>query len=253
MAGYTRQSSADIVTDADILAAPLNAEFNQVQSAFSTSGHTHDGTAGNGPKLSLTGAVSGVLPVANGGSGVSTLDALTTALALTTADITDLSANGASLITAANYAAMKVLLDLEIGTDVQAYNANLTTWQGKTVPSGTVLGTTDTQTLTNKRITPRVGSTTSSATPSIDTDSYDIYRITALAAAITSITFTGTPTHGQKLILEITGTATRALTPGSSVENSSIAFPSTTNGTNMLMIGLSYNSATSKWRTIAVA
>lgn len=34
------------------------------------------------------------------------------------------SANGLSLVTAANYAAMKALLDLEIGTDVQAYDAD---------------------------------------------------------------------------------------------------------------------------------
>jgi hypothetical protein len=43
-----------------------------------------------------------------------------------------LSANGSSLVTAANYAAMKALLDLEIGTDVQAYDADLTTWAGLT-------------------------------------------------------------------------------------------------------------------------
>ena len=53
MAGYTRQSAADIVTDADILAAPLNAEFNQIQAAFhATTGHNHEGGAGNGPTVS---------------------------------------------------------------------------------------------------------------------------------------------------------------------------------------------------------
>jgi hypothetical protein len=36
-----------------------------------------------------------------------------------------LSANGKSLVTAADYAAMKALLDLEIGTDVQAFSAAL--------------------------------------------------------------------------------------------------------------------------------
>jgi hypothetical protein len=34
----------------------------------------------------------------------------------------------------------------------QDYDADLTTWAGKTAPSGTVLGTSDTQTLTNKTI-----------------------------------------------------------------------------------------------------
>jgi len=37
------------------------------------------------------------------------------------------SANGVSLVTAANYAAMRTLLDLEIGVDVQAHDADLTT------------------------------------------------------------------------------------------------------------------------------
>lgn len=41
-----------------------------------------------------------------------------------------LSANGKSLVTAANYAAMRTALGLVIGTDVQAYNANLTTYAG---------------------------------------------------------------------------------------------------------------------------
>jgi hypothetical protein len=37
-----------------------------------------------------------------------------------------------------------------IGSTVQAYDADLTTWGGKTAPSGDVVGTTDTQTLSGK-------------------------------------------------------------------------------------------------------
>lgn len=75
--GYTRQSAADIQTGEIIEAAPLNAEFNQLQNAFDASaGHSHDGTTGEGPKISLTSSVTGVLPVANGGtSGINKLNA----------------------------------------------------------------------------------------------------------------------------------------------------------------------------------
>lgn len=70
MAGYTRQSVADIINGANITAPPLNSEFNQLQSAFAAStGHSHDGTTGNAPLINLATSVSGYLPAANGGSG----------------------------------------------------------------------------------------------------------------------------------------------------------------------------------------
>lgn len=75
MAGYTRQSSATIIAGANVTAAIFNAEFNQLQSAFNgTTGHGHTGGTGDGPKLVLTAAasVSGILPLANGGTGYST-------------------------------------------------------------------------------------------------------------------------------------------------------------------------------------
>ena len=48
------------------------------------------------------------------------------------ADISDASANGRSLITAADYAAMRTLLGLVIGTNVQAYDAELAALAGLT-------------------------------------------------------------------------------------------------------------------------
>lgn len=42
------------------------------------------------------------------------------------------SVNGQSLVTAANYAAMRALLDLEVGVDVQAFDADLSVWAGLT-------------------------------------------------------------------------------------------------------------------------
>lgn len=113
-----------------------------------------------------------------------------------------------------------------------------------------VVTLTGAQTLTNKRINPRTGTTTSSATPSINTDNVEFYSITALAVDITGFTMSGTPVDGQRLVIAITGTGTRAITWGSSFESSSATLP-TSIGTSRLDIGFVWNSVTSKWRCVA--
>ena len=54
MAGYTRQSTADIIPTATVRAAPINAEYNAIRDAFAASGgHKHDGTTGEGEYVPL--------------------------------------------------------------------------------------------------------------------------------------------------------------------------------------------------------
>jgi hypothetical protein len=122
----------------------------------------------------------------------------------------------------------------------------------------TMVGTDTTQTLTNKRVTPRfLAYTSNSATPlnGISSDDYDIIVITGQSTAITSMTtgFTGTPTNGQKLWISITGTTAIAITWGALFEASTIALPTTTVTTNRLDIGFVWNVATGDWRCVAVA
>ncbi len=65
MAGYTRQSIADIIANAIIKATPVNNEFNTIRDAFAqATGHAHDGTTAEGayvPLISDTDAYNKVV------------------------------------------------------------------------------------------------------------------------------------------------------------------------------------------------
>jgi hypothetical protein len=112
------------------------------------------------------------------------------------------------------------------------------------------------QTLTNKRITQRVTTIVSSATPTINTNNCDAVNITDLATAITSMTtnLSGTPTNFQKLIIRIkdNGTA-RAITWGASYSNLGATLPTTTVSNKLTTVGLIYNTVTLTWGCVAVA
>lgn len=118
----------------------------------------------------------------------------------------------------------------------------------------TLVGKATTDTMTNKRITKRVGTVTSSATPTINTDNVDMFTITALAAAITSFTtnLSGTPTTGQALIIRIKddGTA-RAITWGASFVTRGAALPTTTVLSKTHYVGFLWNEVASVWDCVS--
>lgn len=113
---------------------------------------------------------------------------------------------------------------LVIGTNVQAWDADLDTWATKTAPSGTVVGTTDTQTLSAKTITglreTRTAPTISSGTLTLDCSAGNVFNV-ALNANITTLSFTNVPSSGTAfaltLLLTADGTA-RTVTWGASVK-----------------------------------
>jgi len=131
-------------------------------------------------------------------------------------------------------------------TTISRSSAGVIAVEGVVIPS-----ISSTNTLTNKRVTKRTGTTTSSATPTINTDNVDYYSLTAQTVAITSFTtnLSGTPTLAQQLRIDVTGTAARAITWGASFANGPVALPTTTVTTTRLSVLLEWDG--SIWRCMA--
>lgn len=115
-------------------------------------------------------------------------------------------------------------------------------------------GTIDGAVIATSRIKPRTTTEVSSATPTVNSDNTDEHTITALAAAITSMSsgLSGTPANGQKLVYRIldNGTA-RAIAWGASFQSAIATLPTTTIASKTMYAGFFYNSTDSKWDCMA--
>ena len=183
------------------------------------------GTTGLTPNSATSGAitVAGILSAANGGTGV------------------------------ANNAASTITISGSFGTTLTVSGTTAVTLP----TTGTLATLAGTETLTNKRISPRVNVLTTTTSPwAWNSDSYDEQCITALANALTINADAGTPTNGQKAIFRLkdNGTA-QALTWTTGSSNSfrvvGITLPTTTVANKTIYVGCIYNSTDSRWDAVA--
>jgi hypothetical protein len=126
-----------------------------------------------------------------------------------------------------------------------------------TLAGASIVTYTGTETLTNKRINPRVTNITSSATITPPSDTVDQYSVTALAVPATIAIPSGTAVAGQKLVIRIkdNGTA-QALTWTTSAGGYRVigsTLPTTTVASKVVYIGCIYNATESFWDVVSVA
>jgi hypothetical protein len=184
------------------------------------------GTTGFTPSTSTTGAitVAGILVGSNGGTGVN---------------------NGSSTITLGG----NLTTSGAYGTTLSVTNTT-----SVTLPtSGTLATLAGAETFTNKRIDPRVSSTTSASSVTPTIASYDIYAFTAQAATLTINAPTGTPVDGDKLIFRILDNGTpQTLSWNATYTIIGVTLPTTTTANKTTYVGCIYNANNTRWDVVAV-
>lgn len=110
--------------------------------------------------------------------------------------------------------------------------------------------TTVTVSITDGITNPRVYTVASTATLTVNVDSYDQANVTAQAEALTIANPTGTPVDGQSILYRIDDNGTsRALTFGNQFRAFGSALPTATTLGKIMYIGAFWNALDSKWDT----
>lgn len=206
--------STTVIAFADSLAVNSSTTANQI---LLSSGAPGSASTFGALPLGEIEAVSGTLAVANGGSGAATLtsgnflqgngtNAFTATKAVPTGDVvgtTDTQTLTNKTINTASNTITVAAADVTSGTfvDARIAESNVTQHEGAITignlsgaPTSTIVGTTDTQTLSNKTLTnPKI------STNILDTNGNELLAFTATASAVNELTVTnavaaGTPT-----------------------------------------------------------
>jgi hypothetical protein len=228
MAGYSRQSVADIIANAVIKAAPVNAEYNAIRDAFAfTGGHKHDGSSTEGayvPLIADTDALNKVVvDTANNRIGI----------------FTEVSSAAVEQIRIQDGAIVPVTdNDIDLGTSSLKYkniyvngiaSIGSITLSGGTIDNTVIGGTT-----------PAAGTFTSMTATTADInggtiDGTTIGGTTAAAGSFTTLGASGAVTFGSTL--GVTGVTTLGTANITSVDINSGAMDGTTIGASTAAAG----------------
>jgi hypothetical protein len=196
LAGYVRQSSADIIPTATVRAAPINAEYNKLRDAFAvSSGHKHDGSTGEGGYIPLIGDVDALNKVAINTS----TNQVGVFVEVSSAAVEQLRFSDGAIIPV-------ITNDIDLGTSglefkdlyldgtahIDTLDVDINGAVAGTFTIGSTLGVTGTTTLSTANIT--TGVITSVDINSGAIDNVTIGGTTAGAGSFTTLSATGTST-----------------------------------------------------------
>lgn len=143
---------------------------------------------------------------------------------------------------------------LPISTGVSGLGTGVATALANNSDAAAGFATTDgAATLSNKRINPRVSTTTSAASITPDISAFDQYNLTAQAVALTVNAPTGTPVDGNKLIVRILDNgSSQTISWNATYTSIGVSLPTATNAGKVTYVGCIYNANNTRWDVVAV-
>lgn len=120
-------------------------------------------------------------------------------------------------------------------------------------PTGLILGDSDSQVVSNKRINPRIFTVPSTGTATPDVSTTDHYIITGQTSSLTVSVPTGTPINGQRLLYTFSDNGTQRLIQWNAIHRAiSVTLPTGTVPSGVIYVGEVYNQSVNRWDVLAV-